>query len=68
MIEADFSSFRINSKRDKYLFNAFNLSLLAWQDKIPGPKVKNENKENIENLFDLIQKLNLYPFTSKRDL
>lgn len=48
----DFSNFNIDPKFDKYLSNSSNLPLSAWQDKAPRPKVKNEDKEDIKNLFD----------------
>ena len=50
---ADFSSTRIDPKSDKYLSNTSDLSLSTWQAEIPGPEVKNQEKEDIENLFDL---------------
>lgn len=64
----DFSSFRIDPEPDKYLSNASNLPLLAWQDKIPGPKVEKEDEKDIENLFDFNQRLGPCSPTSKKGL
>lgn len=48
----DFSSFKINSKLDRYLSNTFNSPLPAEQNKVLRVEIKNEDEENIENLFD----------------
>lgn len=64
----DFSSFKIDLELDEYWFNIFDLPLLTRQDEVPGPKVKNEDKEDIENMLNFNQILGLCSFTSKRRL
>lgn len=64
----DFSSFRIDPKPDKYLFNASDLPLSVRQDKAPGLEIKNEDEKDIKNLFNLNQKLNFRSPTSKKGL
>lgn len=46
----EFSSFRIDPKPDKYLSNASDLILPTRHNKVPGPKVENEDEKDIENL------------------
>lgn len=64
----DFSSFRIDPELNKYLSNTFNLSLSVQQNEAPGPEIENEDKENIENLFDFNQRLGACFSISKKDL
>lgn len=49
---ANFSSFRIDPKLDKYLSNAFDLTPPMQQDKAPGSEVENKDEKDIKNLFD----------------
>lgn len=63
----NYSSFRINLERDKYLSNAFNLSLPIYQNGASGSEIENKDKKDIENYFDFNQ-INFCSLLSKRDL
>lgn len=65
---SDFSSFRIDSKPDKYLSNTFDLLLLARQVKVTAFEIENEGEQDIENLFDLYQILGPCFSTSEKGL
>ena len=45
----EFSSFRVDSEPDEYLFNISDPILLMQHNKVPGPEVENEDEEDIEN-------------------
>lgn len=45
----DFSSFKINPKSNKYLFDTLDLILLMWYNEATRPEIENENEEDIEN-------------------
>lgn len=45
----DISSFRVNPKYDKYLFNTFDPILLIQYNEILRPEIEIEDKKNIEN-------------------
>ena len=45
----EFSSFRVDPEPNKYSSNAFDPILPTRHNEVPGPKVENEDKEDIKN-------------------
>lgn len=64
----DVSSFRIDPKPNKYLSHVFDLILSMQQATLLRLDIKNEDEENIKNLFDYNQILDLHFPASKRVL